>query len=170
MMKPSLQIQKVLATQPDYSSAHLGLWGAFYKKGMENKAVQEAEQFFGALGDQEVVRALQEGYREAGYRRAMKRAADTLAARSERTHVPSVRIARLYAHAGRDERTLFWLEGHAAVREPLDPSRRGTGLGRSTFPTCEFKTSCTAWGCRSKAPYFLLCSPWHVPHNAVKSR
>ena len=115
-----LQIQKVLATQPDYSSAHLGLWGAFYKKGMENKAVQEAEQFFGALGDQEVVRALQEGYREAGYRRAMKRAADTLAARSERTHVPGVRIARLYAHAGDNERTLFWLEkAYAASESPL---------------------------------------------------
>jgi len=112
-----LQIQKVLATQPDYSSAHLGLWGAFYKKGMEKEAVQEAERFFGALGDQEVVRALQTGYREAGYRRAMKRAADTLAARSERTHVPGVRIARLYAHAGEYERTLYWLEKAEAARE-----------------------------------------------------
>ena len=115
-----LQIQKVLATQPDYSSAHLGLWGAYYKKGMEKEAVQEAEQFFGALGDQEVVRALQEGFREAGYRRAMKRAADTLAARSGRVHVPSVRIARLYAHAGENERTLYWLEkADAATESPL---------------------------------------------------
>jgi eukaryotic-like serine/threonine-protein kinase len=115
-----LQIQKVLATQPDYSSAHLGLWGAFYKKGMEKEAVQEAERFFGALGDQEIVRALQEGYREAGYRRAMKRAADTLAARSERTHVPGVRIARLYAHAGENERTLYWLEkAYEANESPL---------------------------------------------------
>ena len=56
----------MLATQPDYSSAHLGLWGAFYKKGMEEEAVQEAERFFGALGDQEVVRALREGYQESG--------------------------------------------------------------------------------------------------------
>jgi len=68
-------------------------------------------------GDQEVVRALQTGYREAGYRRAMKRAADTLAARSERTHVPGVRIARLYAHAGEYERTLYWLEKAEAARE-----------------------------------------------------
>jgi eukaryotic-like serine/threonine-protein kinase len=115
-----LQINKVLATQPDYSSAHLGLWGAFYKKGMEQEAVQEAERFFGVLGDQELVRALQQGYGEAGYRRAMKRAADTLAARSERTHVPGVRIARLYAHAGENERTLYWLEkAYGANESPL---------------------------------------------------
>jgi serine/threonine protein kinase/tetratricopeptide (TPR) repeat protein len=115
-----VQIQKVVATEPGLSFAHLGLWGAFYKKGMEKEAVQEAEQFFGVLGDQEVVRAIQAGYREAGYRRAMKRAADTLAARSERVHVPGARIARLYAHAGDNERTLFWLEkAYAASESPL---------------------------------------------------
>jgi hypothetical protein len=50
----------------------------------------------------------------------MKRAADTLAARSGRVHVPSVRIARLYAHAGENERTLYWLEkAYAATESPL---------------------------------------------------
>ena len=112
-----LQIQKVVATEPDLSFAHLGLWGAFFKKGMDKEAVQEAERFFSALGDQEVVRALQEGYREAGYRSAMRRAADTLAARSQRSHVPAIRIARLYAHAGENERTLEWLEKADAARE-----------------------------------------------------
>jgi len=111
------QTQKVLATEPGYSSAHLGLWAAYYKKGMDKEAVQEAVQFFAAIPDQEAVRALQEGYREAGYRRAMKRAADTLAARSERVHVPAVRVARLYAHAGENERALYWLEKAYAARE-----------------------------------------------------
>jgi len=115
-----VEMQKVLVTQPDYSSAHLGLWAAFYKKGMDKNAVEEAERFFAALHDQEVVRALQEGYREAGYRRAMKRGADTLAARSERVHVPAVRIARLYAHAEENERTLYWLEkAYEAHESPL---------------------------------------------------
>ncbi|MBZ5683341.1 MAG: protein kinase [Acidobacteriia bacterium] len=112
-----VQIQKVVATEPGLSFAHLGLWAAFYKKGMDEEAVQAAERFFSALGDQEVVRALQEGYREAGYRLAMKRAAKTLATRSQRTHVPAVRIARLYAHAGENERTLYWLEKADAARE-----------------------------------------------------
>jgi eukaryotic-like serine/threonine-protein kinase len=111
------RLQKVLAAEPNYSSAHLGLWAAFYQKGMNREAEQEAEQFFLALGDQEVAGALREGYREAGYRRAMKRAADALAARSARTHVPAVRIARLYAHAGENERTLYWLEKAYAARE-----------------------------------------------------
>lgn len=111
------QIQKVLAEEPNSSSAHLGLWDAFYKKGLDQEAVQEAERFFLALGDQEVTRALQQGYREAGYRRAMKRAADTLAARAARTHVPAVRVARLYAHAGENQRALYWLEKAYAARE-----------------------------------------------------
>ncbi len=112
-----VQLQKVLAEEPNYSSAHLGLWGAFYKKGMDQEAEQEAERFFLALGDTEVAGALQQGYQQGGYRRAMKRAADTFAARSARTHVPAVRIARLYAHAGDDERTLYWLEKAYAARE-----------------------------------------------------
>jgi TolB-like protein/Tfp pilus assembly protein PilF len=112
-----VQLQKVLAAEPNYSSAHLGLWGAFYKKGMDQEAEQEAERFFLALGDQEVARALQQGYLQGGYRRAMKRAADTLDARSTRTHVAGVRIARLYAHAGDNERTLYWLEKAYVARE-----------------------------------------------------
>ncbi|HKW24574.1 MAG TPA: protein kinase [Terriglobales bacterium] len=111
------RLQKVLAAEPNYSSAHLGIWAAFHQKGMNQEAEQEAEQFFLALGDQEVAGALREGYREAGYRRAMKRAADTLAGRTARTHVPAVRIARLYAHAGENERTLYWLEKAYAARE-----------------------------------------------------
>ena len=114
------EMQKVLVTQPDWPSAYLGIWGAFYKKGMDREAERSAEQFFAGLRDEEVMQALQEGYREAGYRRAMKHGADTLAARSERVHVPAVRIARLYAHAGENERALYWLEkAYAAHESPL---------------------------------------------------
>jgi len=114
------EMQRVLVTQPEWSSAYLGLWGAYYKKGMDKEAGQAAERFFAGLHDEEVVRALQEGYKEGGYRRAMKRAADTLATRSKRVHVPAVRIARLYAHAGEKGHALDWLEkAYAANESPL---------------------------------------------------
>ncbi|HUM05533.1 MAG TPA: protein kinase [Terriglobales bacterium] len=111
------EMQRVLITQPEWSSAYLGLWGAYYKKGMDREAAEAAEQFFAGLHDEEAVRALKEGYKEGGYRRAMKHTADVLATRSKRVHVPAVRIARLYAHAGENERALYWLERASVAHE-----------------------------------------------------
>ena len=109
-------LQQVTATQP--SSAHLGLWGAYYRKHMEKEAFEEAVKFYEALPSQEdIVAALKSGYQQAGYREGMERAADTLAARAQHAYVPGVRIARLYAHAGNTDRALFWLEKAYAARE-----------------------------------------------------
>ncbi len=104
------ELRKVTAAQPDFSSAHMGLWGAFYKKEMYAEALAEAKKFFEVLSDREVVEALEKGYAGAGYRGAMKNAADKLVARAKRKHVPAIRTARLYAHAGENERALEWLE------------------------------------------------------------
>ena len=111
------EFNKVLAVEPDFSSAHLGLWGAFYKKAMDAEALAEAKKFFAVLGDSEVVDALARGYTESGYRGAMKLAGETLAARSERSYVPAVRIARVFAHAGENERALTFLEKAYERRE-----------------------------------------------------
>jgi TolB-like protein/DNA-binding winged helix-turn-helix (wHTH) protein len=113
------QLSKVLATQPDFSSAHMGLWGAYYKKGMNDEALAEAVKFFVVLHDHEVADALTRGYAEGGYARAMHLGAEVLAARSKRTHVPAVRIARLYAHAGDKDEVLRWL--HKAYDERETP-------------------------------------------------
>ncbi|HUM04596.1 MAG TPA: winged helix-turn-helix domain-containing protein [Terriglobales bacterium] len=104
-----VQLRKVLDTEPEFPSAHLGLWGAYFKKGMKTEALGEARNFFLALHDTEVEQALA---REAdrGYSVAMHRAADVLAARASHTYVPAVRIARLYAHAGDKDGVFRWLE------------------------------------------------------------
>ena len=111
-------MRQVTATQPTFSSAHLGLWGAYYRKHMDKEAFEEAVKFYEALPDYEaVVAALRTGYQQAGYREGMKRAAGTLAARAQHSYVASVKIARLYAHAGDEDRALFWLEKACAARE-----------------------------------------------------
>ena len=124
-------MQKVIAIQP--SSAHLGLWGAYYKKHMEKEALEEAVKFFEALKDKEAVAALTAGYRHGGYREGMRRAADVLADRAQHSHVAGVRVARLYAHAADADRALFWLQkayeagetplGHLAVAWDWDQLR-----------------------------------------------
>ena len=111
------QLQKVLDTVPDFSSAHMGLWGAYYKKGMYAEALAEARQFFAVLHDREVQAALTRGEAEGGYARAMHLGADVLAARATGNHVPAVRVARLYAHAGDKEETLRWLQRAREQRE-----------------------------------------------------
>jgi len=111
------QFRKVLATVPDFSSAHMGLWGAFYKKGMHDEALAEARKFFAVLHDREVEEALTRGHSEGGYARAMHLGAEVLAARSKHTHVPAVRIARLYAHAGDKDEVLRWLDKACDERE-----------------------------------------------------
>ena len=111
-------LQKVSTAQPNFSSAHLGLWGAYFRKHMDKEGLEEAVKFYGALPDQEaIVAALKYGYQQGGYREGMKRAADTLAGRALHSYVPRVRIARLYAHAGDANRTLSWLEKAYEARE-----------------------------------------------------
>jgi TolB-like protein len=105
-------------TEPAYPAAHLGLWGAYYQKRMYDDALAEAQRFFDLVGDSELAKALRQGYEEAGYTRGMRMAAELLVNRSGRPHVPAVRIARLYAHAGESDRALDWLEKACEEREP----------------------------------------------------
>ncbi len=111
------KLRETLRSEPGFTAAHLGLWGAFYKKGEYGTALAEAREFFHLLGDDEVAAAL-DGDSEDGYARATLLAAKTLAVRSRQTHVPAVRVARLYAHGGDQENALDWLEKASEEREP----------------------------------------------------
>jgi tetratricopeptide (TPR) repeat protein len=85
---------------------------------MYEEAVAEAKKYFAVLGHNEVAEALARGYAEAGYPGAMSLAAEKLAARSKLTYVLPTRIAALYAHAGRKDRALDWLETAYEERDP----------------------------------------------------
>jgi TolB-like protein len=109
--------REALAADPGFPSARMGLWGAYYRKGMLEEALAEAANFFAVLGDHEVEDALRRGYAEGGYSGAMRRGAKMLASRSLVCHVPGVRIARLYAHAGENDRAMEWLQKAFEQRE-----------------------------------------------------
>jgi serine/threonine protein kinase/tetratricopeptide (TPR) repeat protein len=111
------QLQKVLRTEPDFASAHLGLWGAFYRSRMYEEALEEAKKFFAVLGDRHVEEALTEGYAMDGYAGAMRLAAEKLAERSAISYAPAFRIARLFAQARERTRAQEWLEKAYEHRE-----------------------------------------------------
>ncbi len=121
-----VHLNKTLQMETDFSSAHLGLWGAFYRKGLREEALAAARRFFAVLGDGEVVEALRRGEAESGYEGAMRLAALELEKRAAAAHVPAVRIARLWAHAGDADRALEWLEkAHTWRESPLVHLRVG---------------------------------------------
>ncbi len=121
------QIRKSL---PEFAQAHWGLWMAFHAKQMYEEAMLEAKAAlpYFAAGVPEAADALARGYAEAGYPGAMRRAAETLAERSNSTYVSAHLIAELYACAGDKERALEWLE--KAYEE-----RRQEMVYLSVFPT-----------------------------------
>jgi len=111
------QLNKTLGFEPRFASAHLGQWGAFAGLGLYDEALGSARRFFEALDDREACDALGASTGERGYRTAMRRAADTLAARATGTHVSAVRVARLYAQARDRKSALEWLERAFQRRE-----------------------------------------------------
>ena len=102
--------QQLLPTGPNKASNHLGLWGAHFRKGRYEDALRSARDYFEAAGDGEFVTALGSGRDLAAYRTAMIRTGEAMAERSAAQHVPAVRIARMFAHAGDADRALHWLE------------------------------------------------------------
>ena len=87
-----------------------------------------AEAFAGAkaylsslYNDPEVQEALDRGYKETGYPRAMARAAEVLAARFRKTYVIPTDISTLYVAAGDQERALEWLERAFEAHDPNLP-------------------------------------------------
>jgi tetratricopeptide (TPR) repeat protein len=97
------EMEELLRVQPGFPPAHEILWTALLKEGQYDEAVRHA-------GPMDVADILSESYPTLGYAGAMSRAADTMAARALAQYVSPVLVARLYAHAGDQDRTLDWLE------------------------------------------------------------
>jgi TolB-like protein len=109
--------KRLLPTGPNKATNHLGLWGAYYRKGMYDQALTSAKDYFTSAGDGEFVGALGSGGDAAAYRAGMKRTGEAMAVRSRQRHVPAIRIARMFAHAGDADSAFQWLERAYEKRE-----------------------------------------------------
>ena len=102
------QFRTAIRTQPDGTDAHHFLSRAFHHKGMYEDELAELK--IALRRDRQLVEALDRGYAEGGYPGAVRRAVETLEARSAQTRVSPMEIARFYAYAGESDRALDWLE------------------------------------------------------------
>jgi tetratricopeptide (TPR) repeat protein len=102
--------KRLLLTGPNKATNYLGLWGSYYRKGMYEEAFASAREYFASAGDGEFINALGAGADAVAYRAGMKRAGEAMVVRSKERHVPAIRIARMFAHAGEKDLALEWLE------------------------------------------------------------
>ena len=109
--------QKLLPTAPNVSTVHLGLWGAYYRKGMYGEALASAKNYFLSAGDGEYAGTLRPGRDAAAYRSAMKETGEAMVAHLPQRRVPALRIARMFAHAGDADSALLWLQQAYENRE-----------------------------------------------------
>ncbi|MCG6922307.1 MAG: tetratricopeptide repeat protein, partial [Acidobacteria bacterium] len=116
-----------LAMDPGMVSAKGALAGVFFSKGMRDEHLAMVREDF--AGDQtfgrdpEKLAALDQGFAEAGYEGAMRRAADLLVARYE-SGVPDRwarpgQIAAFYMWAGDHDRSIEWYERAFEIHDPF---------------------------------------------------
>ena len=86
------------------------LRSAYHMKRMYPDALEIWGTSFAARGDTEAVEALARGFKEDGYRGALRSAAGTLAERSKTTYVSPWQVGTLYTRAGEVDEALDWLE------------------------------------------------------------
>ena len=109
--------EQLLPSGPNKASNYLGLWGAYFRTGRYEDALRAARNYFESAGDGEFTTALGTGQDRAAYRAAMMRTGEMMATRSATRHVPAIRIARMFAHAGDADRAMLWLERAYEARE-----------------------------------------------------
>ncbi|MBN2414590.1 protein kinase [bacterium] len=102
------QYKESIALQSDFTDALGNLAQCYQFRGNDTEALAVRRNVYEIKGSDDLLNALNQGYREGGYREAMRRVAQALEARSNRAH--SLSIAAYYAYAEDTERALDWLE------------------------------------------------------------
>jgi serine/threonine protein kinase/tetratricopeptide (TPR) repeat protein len=100
----------ILKTSPDDAIALSTLRSAYHMKRMYTEALEIWKASYAAKGDREAEEALERGFAEGGYQRALQRVAETLVERSKTTFVTPWQIATLYTRAGINNEAIDWLE------------------------------------------------------------
>jgi serine/threonine protein kinase len=111
------QFRTVLRASPQNPAALYGLCLSFWHKARYEESLAELKANYSSMGDLESVEALAQGYAQSGFRGAVRRAADILAARARKTYVSAFDIASNYAMAGDEAQALDWLEKSYEARD-----------------------------------------------------
>jgi TolB-like protein len=103
-------LRKILETSPNDAIALSTLRSAYHMKHMYKEALEIWKASYEARGDREAMEALDRGFAESGYQGALRRVADMMVTRSQKTFVTPWQIATLYTRAGMNKEAIDWLE------------------------------------------------------------
>jgi serine/threonine-protein kinase len=116
------QIRHTHEMAPGFDFGRLALAEMLDLVGRKEEALMEIRTHYGGIGDEEILEALDRGEAEAGYKGAMRAAADLLAERSlTQGGVLIQDISVHYERAGDIDRALEWMERGYESRDPDMP-------------------------------------------------
>lgn len=103
-------LEDMLRRNPGARAGRPVLAGLYHLDGRLEDAARLIREEYIAAGADDIVAALDRGLREGGYEKAMRAAADALAANAGNPAPEAIRIASLYVLAGDEGEALAWLE------------------------------------------------------------
>jgi serine/threonine protein kinase/TolB-like protein/Tfp pilus assembly protein PilF len=119
-----VECNKALAMQPGNPVALATLLFAYEAKGMDKETLATMRDYLRFYEVPDIDAEMDRGLAEGGYRGAMKRAADMLAARAQDYMAQPTDVAWLSVFAGDNSRALEWLERAYELRDPNLPYLR----------------------------------------------
>ncbi len=111
-------LEEILKLEPHHPMAHRFLWIAYQQMKDYKKAIDEAMEYYSALGMVEISDVMKLGS-EAGYAGAMHLAAEEMEKLSERKYVRPSWLARLHALSGNRQKAIEYLERTVEERDPI---------------------------------------------------
>jgi Tfp pilus assembly protein PilF len=117
-----VQLRKIISLEPDFPFARRYLWICYHQKQLYDEAIEEAKNYFTAVGKSEFSNIIDRGYSNSDYEKTMSLLAQTMEEHLKFAYIQPAWIARLYAHAGDKDRALVWLEKAFKERDFLMPN------------------------------------------------
>jgi len=114
-------LRETLESSPNDPVALSTLRSALHMKHLDAEALEVWKKSYAVRDDREAEEALARGFEEGGYSGALRRVAETLAARSKTTYVSPWQIGTLYTRAGMNDEALDWLEKAYLARDQNMP-------------------------------------------------
>jgi tetratricopeptide (TPR) repeat protein len=104
------RLQTTFEKTPGFGMGHIPLWAALDHQGRYDEALVALEAYYATeQAAPEIVKALERGNTEGGYKAALKRVAQALEARSRSTSVGAINVVNMYDRAGDLDKALEWL-------------------------------------------------------------
>ncbi len=120
------QLREIVQLESNFPFVHRYLWICYHQKQMYIEAIEEAKNFFTAMGKSEFADTIVRGYANSDYTGAMRLLAETLEEHLKKSYIQPVWIARLYAYARDKNRALEWLEKAYKERDLLMPNLKSS--------------------------------------------